>query len=47
MRRMIKCINCKIEFEEEDTSMFEHPLISKVCSNECFREYKENKWRRE
>ena len=37
------CINCNKEFEEHIPSMFEHPLLSEVCSQECFEVIKNNK----
>jgi hypothetical protein len=30
------CINCKQEMEEHIPAMFENPLLSEVCSQECF-----------
>jgi len=30
------CVQCKQEMEEHIQSMFEHPLLSEVCSQQCF-----------
>jgi len=36
MDQINTCILCKKEFREHIPAMFEHPLLSYVCSQECF-----------